>query len=138
MNAVIQCLKSVPELRETLNNFKDSQCRIINVIIVLTENKTILFTGLTKYLCTGVNLQGGEISQSVVASVRDLLSGMDKGPAKHPIILLQMLHTAFPQFAERGNGGSFVQQVNRLVIYLFLKQSKFENLMLIEKNVRTN
>lgn len=81
MNAVIQCLKSVPELRDALNKFKDN-----------------------------ISMQGGEISQSIVASVRDLLSGMDKGPAKHPIILLQMLHTAFPRFAERGTGGTFVQQ----------------------------
>lgn len=59
-----------------------------------------------------INLQSGEISQSIVASVRDLLSGMDNGPAKHPIILLKMLHTAFPRFAERGTGGTFVQQVS--------------------------
>ncbi|XKL66328.1 hypothetical protein PGB90_009748 [Kerria lacca] len=81
MNATIQCLKSVPELREALNSFKEN-----------------------------INLQSGEISQSIVASVRDLLSGMDNGPAKHPIILLKMLHTAFPRFAERGTGGTFVQQ----------------------------
>ncbi|KAK7582471.1 hypothetical protein V9T40_013916 [Parthenolecanium corni] len=81
MNATIQCLKSVPELREALSGFKE-----------------------------GLNLQSGDISQSIVASIRDLYSGMEKGPAKHPIILLQMLHTAFPRFAERGTGGTYVQQ----------------------------
>lgn len=82
MNATVQCLKSVPELRQALNNYKDS--------ISLNSSD--------------------EVSQSIVASFRDLVPQMEKGPAKHPIILLQMLHTAFPRFAERGQGGTYMQQ----------------------------
>lgn len=78
-----------------------------------------MFLIVNYVIFTDINMQGGEISQSIVASIRDLLSGMDKGPAKHPIILLQMLHTAFPRFAERGTGGTFVQQVIYFCCWLY-------------------
>ena len=46
----------------------------------------------------------------MTAAVRDLYSTMDKGTTVPPIILLQVLHTAFPRFAERGEGGGYQQQ----------------------------
>ena len=35
---------------------------------------------------------------------------MDRGACVHPLVMLQVLHNAFPRFAERGEGGGFQQQ----------------------------
>ncbi|KAK6630620.1 hypothetical protein RUM43_014605 [Polyplax serrata] len=84
MNATVQCLKTVPELREAL----------------------------TKYTGT-VQLGGPEgilPAQSITAALRDLYSAMDHESAVPPIVLLQVLHMAFPRFAEKSSQGGFQQQ----------------------------
>merc|ERR1719402_1733727 len=81
MNATIQCLKTIPELRSALTRFSGN-----------------------------VSLGGGNDSESLTASLRDLYTTMDKGSTIPPIIMLQVLHTAFPRFAERGEGGGYQQQ----------------------------
>jgi len=83
MNATVQCLKAVPELREALNRFDG---------------------GLTV---------AGEISasDSITAALRDLYKAMDKtSTALPPIIFLQVLHMVFPRFAEKGEQGGYQQQ----------------------------
>lgn len=48
-------------------------------------------------------------------ALRDLYESMDKNASSiPPIILLQFLHMAFPQFAEKGDQGQYLQQVWRL------------------------
>jgi len=82
MNAVIQCLKTIPELRTSLSEF----------------------TGR-------VNIgQQGSDAESITAALRDLYKTMDTGATIPPIIMLQVLHTAFPAFAERGEQGGYQQQ----------------------------
>jgi len=81
MNAVIQCLKSVPEIRTSLSNYSGR-----------------------------VNLQQGSDAESITAALRDLYKTMDTGATVPPIIMLQVLHTAFPMFAERGEQGGYQQQ----------------------------
>ncbi|KAJ3649909.1 hypothetical protein Zmor_021626 [Zophobas morio] len=82
MNATVQCLKSVPELREALQTYQGE-----------------------------VTDAGGVIpAQSITAALRDLYSTMDKGNNVPPIVLLQMLHMAFPRFAEKNEHGGFAQQ----------------------------
>lgn len=82
MNATVQCLKTVPELREALLNFQE-----------------------------GVTSAGGVIpAQSITAALRDLYATMDKGETVPPIVLLQVLHMAFPRFAEKNEHGGFAQQ----------------------------
>jgi len=81
MNATIQCLKTVPELKEALKRYTGS-----------------------------VSLGGGNDSDSLTAAMRDLFITMDKGTTVPPIIMLQVLHNAFPRFAERGEGGGYQQQ----------------------------
>lgn len=44
--------------------------------------------------------------------MRDLYAAMEKGSTVHPIVLLQVLHLAFPRFAEKNDHGGFTQQVN--------------------------
>lgn len=83
MNATIQCLRSVPELKESLKKY------------------------------TGGLTSGGAIvpADSITAGLRDLFSSMDKsGQAMPPIVFLQVLHMAYPQFAEKSEHGGFQQQ----------------------------
>ena len=48
----------------------------------------------------------------VSSALRDLYETMDKTSSSlPPIILLQFLHMAFPQFAEKGDQGQYLQQV---------------------------
>ncbi|CAH1104700.1 unnamed protein product [Psylliodes chrysocephalus] len=82
MNATVQCLKAVPELREALQTFQG-----------------------------GVAAGGSVVpAQSITAALRDLYSNMDKGNAVPPIVLLQVMHMAFPRFAEKNEHGTFSQQ----------------------------
>ena len=46
----------------------------------------------------------------MTAALRDIYSTMDKGSTIPPIVLLQVLHMAFPRFAERGENGGYQQQ----------------------------
>eukprot|EP00096_Caligus_rogercresseyi_P000812 TRINITY_DN1133_c0_g1_i3.p1 TRINITY_DN1133_c0_g1~~TRINITY_DN1133_c0_g1_i3.p1 ORF type:complete len:385 (+),score=150.90 TRINITY_DN1133_c0_g1_i3:321-1475(+) len=85
LNATIQCLKSVPELREALKAYEGS-----------------LLMG-----------PGKEEAQSITAALRDLYQDMDSGrtAAVTPAILLQVVHAAFPRFAEQtSRAGVFQQQ----------------------------
>jgi len=81
MNATVQCLKSVPEFKTALAKF----------------------TG-------NVSLAGGGDAASLTSALRDLYKTMDKGLTVPPIIMLQVLHNAFPRFAERGEQGGYQQQ----------------------------
>ncbi|XP_068093337.1 ubiquitin carboxyl-terminal hydrolase 14 [Hyperolius riggenbachi] len=83
MNATVQCIRSVPELKEALKRY------------------------------TGALRASGEMAsaQYITAALRDLYESMDKTSSSiPPIILLQFLHMAFPQFAEKGEQGQYLQQ----------------------------
>ena len=57
-----------------------------------------------------MSIGGGEDSLNLTAALRDIYTTMDKGSTIPPIILLQVLHMAFPRFAERGENGGYQQQ----------------------------
>ncbi|KAF5274812.1 hypothetical protein FQR65_LT00395 [Abscondita terminalis] len=82
MNATVQCLRTVPELRDALRGFKGD---------IQRDDASL-------------------ISQSITAALRDLYSSMDQGLTIPPFSLLQMLHIAFPRFAETSEHGGFQQQ----------------------------
>ncbi|TNN25662.1 Ubiquitin carboxyl-terminal hydrolase 14 [Liparis tanakae] len=74
MNATVQCLRSVPELKTALRRCVVSP-------------------------------------QHLLRPLRDLYETMEKTSSSlPPIILLQFLHMAFPQFAEKGDQGQYLQQ----------------------------
>lgn len=75
MNATIQCLKSVPELRDALKEFK--------------EDFSI---------------------GSFTSAMRSVFHQLNGGNTVTPVLLLQALHVAFPQFAQPGEKGSYKQQ----------------------------
>ncbi|XP_012146142.1 ubiquitin specific protease 14 isoform X3 [Megachile rotundata] len=84
LNATVQCLKTVPELREALNNFSGGLAASGSITI--------------------------EPAQGITAALRELYNSMDKGSALPPVVLLQMMHLAFPRFAEKSEHGRFQQQ----------------------------
>lgn len=81
MNATIQCLNSVPELRDALKRFKDD-----------------------------FEFRSEAPAQAITAAIRFEFEQMEKGNTVTPWLLLQTLHMAFPQFAQTGENGSFRQQ----------------------------
>lgn len=51
-------------------------------------------------------------AQSITAALRDLYKTMEDGVSSiSPFVLLQVLHIAFPRFAEKSEHGGFQQQV---------------------------
>ena len=84
LNATVQCLKTVPELREALKQF----------------------SGGPPPAGHSFNTDAHRIT----AALRDLYDGMDRGSSLPPIILLQMIHAAFPRFCEKTDNGVFQQQ----------------------------
>lgn len=84
MNATVQCLHTVPELREALRKFEGD--------LALSRASSVVD------------------AQSVTAALRDLYGVMDRSAVVPPILLLQVLHLAFPRFAEKSERGGFVQQ----------------------------
>lgn len=50
-------------------------------------------------------------AQSVTAALRDLYGVMDRSAVVPPIVMLQVLHMAFPRFSEKSEHGGFTQQV---------------------------
>lgn len=83
MNATVQCLRSVPELKTALRRYAGA------------------------LRSSGANAP----SQYITAALRDLYETMEKTSSSlPPIILLQFLHMAFPQFAEKGDQGQYLQQ----------------------------
>lgn len=85
MNATVQCLKNVPELQEGLNKINGQ----LGFDTIMTNP-----------------------SEAITVALRDLYKLMDKlsSDAIPPVIFLQVLHSVFPHFAEKGEGGALQQQ----------------------------
>lgn len=85
MSATVQCLRTVPELRDGLRRFEAP----ISLIATLTNQAD---------------------NESVVAALRDLYKQMDGASTVEPVILLRTIHGAIPRFAQRAEGGVYQQQ----------------------------
>jgi len=87
MNATVQCLKSVPEFKESLKQYTRSGAS------------------------AGMGGLGmGDAATQITEAMRDLYKSMERGQNFPPLVLLQVLHNAFPRFAERGEQGGYQQQ----------------------------
>lgn len=84
MNATLQCLRSVPELREALNCFKS--------------------------LDNDESVSSGSIAAALTSAIQFEFKQMERGSSVTPILLLNTLHRAFPQFLQMGENGTFRQQ----------------------------
>eukprot|EP00026_Physarum_polycephalum_P006141 Phypoly_transcript_06182.p1 GENE.Phypoly_transcript_06182~~Phypoly_transcript_06182.p1 ORF type:complete len:436 (+),score=74.70 Phypoly_transcript_06182:263-1570(+) len=81
MNATLQCFRAVPELRAALKAY------------------------------TGTATNTSDNAASVTAALRDLYGQMESSnKAAHPLLFLMILRRAFPQFAQQGQNGVFMQQ----------------------------
>lgn len=85
MNATVQCLKTVTELVEGLQSYAGH----LSVGGVMADQ-----------------------ASAITTSLRDLYKTMDKSTsdAMPPLMFLQILHTAFPHFAEKTEQGVYQQQ----------------------------
>lgn len=158
MNATVQCLRSVPELKTALRRcvFLDTFGADCFLSVRSWDNSlslqrwllcecSLTATSLLFDLPLGIlvpcdlqeQMHHHSISQQVLAvanlkcihllrldafeliellfassALRDLYETMEKTSSSlPPIILLQFLHMAFPQFAEKGDQGQYLQQV---------------------------
>eukprot|EP00124_Ichthyophonus_hoferi_P001959 Ihof_evm2s119 gene=Ihof_evmTU2s119 len=79
LNATLQCLSSVPELKTSLSKYNGNP--------------------------------GLDPSNNITVQLKNLYGSLEKSSAAvTPIMFLDELRRAFPQFAERGEGGMFTQQ----------------------------
>lgn len=81
LNATVQCLKTVPELKEVLSKFTGH--------LTLSEH---------------------EGPQNITVALRDMLESMESQSTVVPVIMVQVLHMIFPRFAEKSEHGGFMQQ----------------------------
>merc|ERR1712141_445063 len=70
---------------------------------------------LKQYIRTGTSsgmagLGMGDAATQITEAMRDLYKAMERGQNFPPLVLLQVLHNAFPRFAERGEQGGYQQQ----------------------------
>lgn len=81
MNATVQCLRVVPELRAAVRDFKEDFA-----------------------------LSATSSAASIVNALKTVFAQMDGGATVNPVVLLHCLHLAFPQFAQTGENGVYRQQ----------------------------
>jgi ubiquitin carboxyl-terminal hydrolase 14 len=82
LNATVQCLRTVPELKDALTKFAGR-----------------------------LNLGGAsQPADNMTAALRDVYDSMEKQAVYTPLMLVQVLHMIFPRFAEKSDHGGFVQQ----------------------------
>lgn len=81
MNATLQCLRAVPELREALDNFRVETADADSMPLAITSAMKILFKQMER-----------------------------TGSTVTPFVLLGTLHRAFPQFSQTGENGTYRQQ----------------------------
>ncbi|XP_005181587.2 ubiquitin carboxyl-terminal hydrolase 14 [Musca domestica] len=81
MNATLQCLRAIPELREALDNFR--------VETADADSMPLAITSAMKFLFKQMERTGSTVT---------------------PFVLLGTLHRAFPQFAQTGENGTYRQQ----------------------------
>lgn len=89
MNATLQCLRSVPELRKALSVFKAPEN---------AEEENMASSNV------------GSMATAMTSAIQFEFKQMERGSSVTPILLLQTLHRAFPQFLQMGENGTYRQQ----------------------------
>ncbi|XP_050541803.1 ubiquitin carboxyl-terminal hydrolase 14 [Daktulosphaira vitifoliae] len=117
LNATVQCLKTVPELRLALKDFN------------ITPQSS---------------LSNFAFAEKITIALSDLYKSMEKNQTIPPIVLLQVLHQAFPRFADKVEGHYMQQDANECWVELVrmlqqklppLKCKTNENQVISYKNV---
>lgn len=105
LNATVQSLFTVPELRECLKRYA----------LAVRSSKSGVFHCHLSVISHSYN---GSLSldesydraHDIIVSLRDTYIRMDNSSTVMPILLLKMLHMMFPQFAEKAENGQLAQQ----------------------------
>lgn len=87
LNAVIQCLKTVPEVHDAIINFTPKS-RSGGASSGATGNSGSLLT----------------------IAIQDTYRSMDNGNTAIPLVLVNLFRSTFPRFAEQGEQGMYMQQ----------------------------
>ncbi|KAK7073067.1 Ubiquitin carboxyl-terminal hydrolase 14 [Halocaridina rubra] len=91
LNAVIQCLKTVPELHSAIKEFKPKPPG--------TEQES------SSLLTLAV-----DSASLLTLAVQECYKTMDDGKTAVPLVLVNLFRTTFPRFAEQGEQGMYMQQ----------------------------
>ena len=83
LNATVQCLRTVPELRDALAKYPGA---------------------------IGTALATQDQPRMLTVALREAYDQMDKSATYTPLVLVQVLHSIFPRFAEKSEHGGFQQQ----------------------------
>lgn len=97
LNATVQCLRTVPELRQALSKYE---------VLFMFDVHTNSRNSFTEQL----SISSQDSSRNMTAAMRDLFESMERTATIAPIILVQVLHLIFPRFAEKAENGGFMQQ----------------------------
>lgn len=103
LNATIQSLSSVPELRETLKKY----CHHFTLLIFFFQ---FIIHYMNRYKGSLTLNESFDGAHDIVVSLRDVYNKMETSATVMPVLLLEMLHIMFPQFAEKAENGQFAQQ----------------------------
>ncbi|XP_068216889.1 ubiquitin carboxyl-terminal hydrolase 14 [Palaemon carinicauda] len=87
LNAVIQCLKTVPELHSAIKEYKPKQPESSSLLTLAVDSASLL-----------------------TLAIQDCYKTMNSGKTAVPLILVNLFRTTFPKFAEQGEQGKFLQQ----------------------------
>lgn len=92
LNAVIQCLKTVPELHSSVTEFKPKPPGREG------ESSSNLLT---------LAVDSGSL---LTLAIQECYRTMDSGKTAVPLVLVNLFRTTFPRFAEQGEQGMYMQQ----------------------------
>lgn len=95
LNAVIQCLKTVPELHTTVKEFKPKR------------PGGAADSSASSSLLTLVEVESGSL---LTLAIQDCYRTMDSGKTAVPLVLVNLFRSTFPRFAEQGEQGMYMQQ----------------------------
>lgn len=107
LNATVQCLKTVPELQQALTDF-NAACKYM--VYIFTSILFIIF------LLASPSLSNFAPAEKITIALSELYRNMKSNQTVPPLVLLQVLHQAFPRFADKVEG-HYVQQVSQFGIH---------------------
>ncbi|MPC29954.1 Ubiquitin carboxyl-terminal hydrolase 14 [Portunus trituberculatus] len=95
LNAVVQCLKTVPELHSAIIDFKPKRPG--------AEGES---SGTPSSMLT-LEVDSGSL---LTLAIQDCYRTMDSGKTAVPVVLVNLFRSTFPRFAEQGEQGMYMQQ----------------------------
>lgn len=99
LNAVVQCLKTVPELHSSIKEFKPKRPG--------AEGDSSSTSSSSSLLTMVEAVDSGSV---LTLAIQDCYRTMDGGKTAVPLVLVNLFRSTFPRFAEQGEQGMYMQQ----------------------------